>query len=206
MRLAAFALGLTACALTSKSRPLEVEYFAPTAPIGEGTVRADASTEPEAPKVRLRRVFSGSHLRTRIAYRTSPVRLEFYEAKRWTEPPEEYARRALEQSLFERGLLVTGGAAPELEVEVIAFEEIQAPRHSGRVRLRYRLIDRREVVDERTIDVVRPAGATFDSLVLAIGAALDDASARLATDVNERLRARVATREAKRPRRADRER
>jgi ABC-type uncharacterized transport system auxiliary subunit len=85
-------------------------------------------------------------------------------------------------------VLVTGGVAPELEVEVIAFEEVRGPQPLGRVRLRYRLIDRREVIAESTVDITRPAGEDFASKVNAIGGALDEASVRLTDEVIARLR------------------
>lgn len=185
-RTIALVAGLGACALTSKSKPLEIEYYAP--PVEEAAETAPPK-QAGAAKVRLRRVESGSHLRSRIAYRTSDVQLNFYDARRWTEPPDVYVRRALEQALYERGVLVTGGVAIDLEVEVIAFEQLEAER-AGRVALRYRLVDRRDVIAEDEVDVSRPAGGDFTSLVSAIGDALDAACELLAADVIDRLESR----------------
>lgn len=185
-RMAALTAALGACALTSKSKPLEIEYYAP--PVAE-TAEASAARQTRDARIRLRRVEGGSHLRSRIAYRTSDVQLNFYDGRRWTEPPDVYVRRALEQTLYERGVLVTGGVAIDLEVEVLAFEQLEAER-AGRVALRYRLVDRREVIAEDEVDVSRPASGDFTSLVSAIGEALDAACEQLVTDVIDRLESR----------------
>lgn len=169
-------LCLAACALTSKAPPLDVEYFAPQSPAEEAPM--NESTK----KLRLGHVEAGTHLRSRIAYRESPIELGFYEQRRWTESPEEYARRALERELAQTGALVTSGRAPELEVEVLAFEEIRAPRPAGRVSLHYRVIEDRRVVRDNVVDVTRPATGGFGSIVVAIGAALDEASTRVVSE------------------------
>jgi hypothetical protein len=124
-------------------------------------------------------------LRSRIAYRETPNQLDFYESKRWTESPDAYTRRALEHVLVDARALVTGGVARELQVEVLAFEEVRNPGPAGRVTLLYRLIDNRVVVRAGVIDVERPASQSFESIVVAIGEALDEASTRV---VSEALR------------------
>lgn len=175
-RLAAAVSLLAGCALFSKSEPLDIRYYAPPA------VPSESRDDGSATKVRLGDVSSGSHLRSRIAYRASPTEIELYEERRWTEPPHEYARRALEQELVARGVLVTGGKALELEVEVVGFEIVEVPVPAGRVALRYLLIDDRTVVREDVVEVVRPGRADFDSLVTAIGGALEEASERVVAE------------------------
>ncbi len=167
---------LGACALTSKAPPLDVEYFAPQSPEGEAPIGESIK------KLRLGDVQAGSHLRSRIAYRESPIQLGFYEERRWTESPEEYTRRTLERELAQTGALVTSGRAPDLEVEVLAFEEVRAPRLAGRVSLHYRVIDDRKVVRDGIIDVTRPANGGFGSVVVAIGGALEEASSRVVSE------------------------
>lgn len=173
-------VALAGCALTKKAPPLDVRYYAlQSTPI-------EQTAEPtEGARIRLGRVFAGSHLRTRIAYRSSPVEIEFYETRRWTEPPEDYVRRAIERALVERGVLVTGGVALQLQIEVLAFEEVLGPPVSGRVSLRYMLIDNRKVVREGVIEAVRPAGNDYDfsALIVAIGRAMDEASASVVSEV-----------------------
>lgn len=169
-------LVLASCALTSKAPPLDIHYYAPeVTPVESGAA-------PSETKIRLGHVSASSHLRARIAYRSSPTEIEFYETKRWTEPPDAYVRRALEQVLADRGVLVTGGKALELEVEVVTFEEVRDPRPLARVGLRYKVIDNRAVVREGTIETERPAGSNFDSVVVAIGKAIDDASVQIASE------------------------
>lgn len=174
---------LTACALTSKAPPLETRYFSPEEPAG----RADPVAWPgEPPRVRLGRFTPSSHLRKRIVHRTSPVEVGLYETRWWTEDPDHYVRRALERALFvERGVdQAVAGQAITLDVDVVAFEEVLAPRHTGRVQLRYRLRDAQTVVDAGVVTVERPvAGAGFDAVVAAIGAALDGAVGQVADRV-----------------------
>ena len=169
-------VALAGCTLFSKAPPLDIRYYEPK------LVTSGASGEESTTKIRLGQVSSGSHLRSRIAYRLSPTGIELYETRRWAEPPSDYVRRALEQELVRRGALVTGGKALELEVEVIAFEEVRAPKLAGRVALRYLLIADRDVVREGLIEVERPAGADFESVVVAIGQALDEASRRVVAE------------------------
>jgi len=176
MNLRIVLLGLAGCALTSKSPPLDIHYYAPQ------TSEVVPKSEPKEIKIRLGRVFSGSHLRTRIAYRASPIEIEFYETRRWTEPPEAFVRRALERALIGRGVLVTGGKALKLDVEVLGFEEVRSPQ-VARVSLRYMLIDDRVVVASGVVEVERPATQGFASFVTALGAAIDEACARLVEEV-----------------------
>ena len=67
-----------------------------------------------------------------------------------------------------------GGAAPTLEVELTAFEEIRAPKHLARVRVTARLQDQRVVrwIDTFTVD--QPVGAGGDASSAA-GAAMGKA-------------------------------
>jgi len=167
---------LAGCSLFSKAPPLEITYFEPRVTAGE------TRAEPTDVKIRLGRVSLGGHLRSRVAYRTSRSSIELYEGRRWAEPPSEYVQRALEQELVRRGALVTGGRALELDVEVIAFEEVRSPAHAGRVVLRYMLVDDRDVIREGVVEAERPAGADFESVVTAIGEALDQASRRVVAE------------------------
>src|SRR5690606_8211673 len=66
---------------------------------------------------------------------TSEQEVGYYEDRRWTERPSAYVRRALSYSLFEQhGVTrVVSGAAPTLDAELIAFEEIQGSEHEVRV-------------------------------------------------------------------------
>jgi cholesterol transport system auxiliary component len=177
--LSLLSLALAGCALLgSKAPPFEVNYYTP--PITEPGERG---SPPGGIRIRLGRVFAASHLRARIAYRTSPVSVELYETRRWTESPDAYVRRELESALFERGALVTGGNALELDVEVLAFEEVRGPPAAGRVRLRYVLVDRRTVVASGVVDVAREASGDFGAIVVAIGSALGEASDRIVSEV-----------------------
>ena len=114
------------CALTERSKPLEVSFYTPE------RVRTESATSrpPTGPALRLGRVSSGVGLGERIAYRDGQYEVGYYDGRRWTERPEVYVRRALTRTLFEEGGLdrALSESAPTLDVEVTAsFEEVKMP-------------------------------------------------------------------------------
>jgi cholesterol transport system auxiliary component len=193
----ALAATLVACggALTSRGAVLDVRYYDPEAPARSAAVaEAQAQAQPEPrPNLRLGRVRGAPDLRERIARRESEHEVGFYEDRQWTSRPEVFVRHALARELFEeRGFeRATGGAAPTLDVEVLAFEEVRTPHeHAARVALRYELQSDVAVLDERTVVVDRPVeGPRFEDFVAAMSGALDEASDRIADRIE-----RVASR------------
>lgn len=184
---------LPACALTSKSEALDVRWFTPEAGRAHLT-GAPASPEaiPVRPALRLGRVTSGSHLREKMVRRTSAGEVEFDDAHRWTEKPEVFVRRELERELFEeRGFRrEIMSAAPVLDVEVLAFEELQIPNApAARVSLRMVLQDGERVLDEETLTVDRVVGGRHrvEDVVAATSEALDGAAAAIADRIAARL-------------------
>jgi cholesterol transport system auxiliary component len=182
-----FVFAIAGCALTGKSKPIDIHYYAPVL----GTA---ALTPPEpAMKVRLGRISASDHLRAPIAHRTSPVEIGVYDTRRWTDPPEIYVRRVLERELSSRGREETEEVT--LDVEVLAFEEVRTPRPAGRVQLRYRLRDQHGVLATGVITQAREArGSDFADVVVAIGAALDQAGVELARASAEAYRREVISR------------
>ncbi|HVK87700.1 MAG TPA: ABC-type transport auxiliary lipoprotein family protein [Kofleriaceae bacterium] len=185
-------LALTACSLTSRSRPVDVRYFSAdttlmSAPVRERTPPFGA----RPPRLRMGRVTAGAHLSYRIVHRRSPVELGIYDDLRWTERPDDYVRRALERELFEARPLVeaVSDGVPSLEVEVLAFEQVQRGLTSaGRVQLRYRLDGPEDVLASGVITVDRNArSAQIDDVVAAIGTALAAATSKLADEVQNAL-------------------
>jgi cholesterol transport system auxiliary component len=181
------ALAVSGCALTSKSEPLDVRYYTPEKVKTQLTSATDRAPQGEAMTLELGRVTSGSHLREKMAYRDASWEVGYYEDRRWTERPEAFVRRELGRTLFEeRGFRrsVSDAAAPVLEVELIAFEEIRAkPAHVARVQLRMILHDGRDVLHEETITVDKPLPgneSTTDAFVAATAEALDAACAQVA--------------------------
>jgi ABC-type uncharacterized transport system auxiliary subunit len=165
---------VAACALTSKSAPQELHYFAPPA-------HAVATAHGSGTPLRIGRVTPSALLRERIVYRTSNVELDRYETLRWTDAPDVYVRRALASALFDTKLFEQA-AGPVLDVEVIAFEELRrGDRRFGRVELGYTLEDDTHVLARGTVAIERDAGSsTMTAIVTALGAALDAAAAELA--------------------------
>jgi cholesterol transport system auxiliary component len=152
--LPALVLALSGCALFSKSEPMEIRYFSPEiAPRG-----AAAAPDASAPRIRLGRVRAGEHLEERMAFRSSEEEIAFHEGLRWTERPEEYVRRALASALYEqRGFTqAISGAAPTVDVELLAFEEVRGERPVARIEARVVLHDGRNVRFEQTLRVEEP--------------------------------------------------
>jgi ABC-type uncharacterized transport system auxiliary subunit len=126
----------------------------------------------------LDRITSSAHLRYRIVHRTSPVEIALYETLRWTDHPDVYIRRALEQHLFEAGGLVQSTSRGDLSlaVDVLGFEQVDAPA-AGRVQLAYELRDDRAVVASGTVTLTRPRmGPQIEAVVAAIGEATEAAT------------------------------
>lgn len=181
-----------ACALTSKSAPIEVRYYTPEA---LDTTRLTASPQPASrrpsPVVRLGRVTSSGHLRNRIVVRHSPHELLTYEQERWTESPEAYLRRSLERAMFEEDRASRGyaGPAPVLDAELIGFEEVRrGTTLSGRVEIAFVLHDEQDVLASGRFAIERPAASSsMGDVVAAIGAALEAATGRIAVQVEQSM-------------------
>jgi cholesterol transport system auxiliary component len=145
-------------------------------------------------QLRLGRVAPASYLRDRIAYRDTQAEVGFYTRFRWAEPPEAYVRRGLARELFEQRHLreIVSGTGPSLDLDLLAFEEIRAPRHVARITVSWRLRDGRTVLVQRSATIERPIAraapddqpaaivdAMADALAAIIGAVTDDVVAEL---------------------------
>jgi cholesterol transport system auxiliary component len=181
-------VALSGCALLGKNEPLVPRYFTPD-------YEGDAAAAPVRPGLQLRlgRVEGWAHLRERMAGRSSARELFFYEDRRWTERPEVYLRRALARTLFEeRGVVeALSGKVVTLDVELMAFEEIEPERH---VRLQARLVlrDDRLGLLQETVTVEQPvaesAGADpARAVVDALSQALHAGVTRIADHVVAKL-------------------
>jgi len=139
---------LSACAFFGKSEPLEPRFYSAATTESE---RASASAQTGL-ALRVGRVLAGGHLQERIAYRSGQRELGFYDQRRWTERPEVYVRRAVSHALFDqRGVVrVVSGPAALLELELLEFVELRAPKRAARVSISAALSDGRTVRLERT--------------------------------------------------------
>lgn len=152
--------------------PQPIRYFSADA------VAPEASTfETFVEDVRLRHVTAAANLRERAVWRISDVEYGFYELNRWTEMPAVFLERALIAEFFERRGMLRGQSSRNLDVELLAFEEIVRPEHSVRVALHVHLADELGKTHlRRTIEVVRPVdGADFASVAQELRHALGDA-------------------------------
>jgi cholesterol transport system auxiliary component len=143
------AAALTGCALLGKHDPVVPRYFTPEYAAAPGATRAAAGRA-----LRLGRVEGWSNLRERWVVRDQSGATRYAEDRRWTERPEIYLRRALSRALFEeRGLVeALSGRTVALEVELVAFEEVEGPH---RVRLQALLVlrDDRLSLYQETVSV-----------------------------------------------------
>ncbi|MGE0709483.1 MAG: ABC-type transport auxiliary lipoprotein family protein [Planctomycetota bacterium] len=162
------------------SRADPPRYFRPPLP-----ERAPAE-KPLGRRLALARVEAASHLDVRIVWRRSDVELGFYDVERWTDPPASYLERAVSEELYaRRGLRRVEGEGPELQVKLLAFEEVLLPQHRARVEVWARLLDdRREARLERAFASELPVAAEeADAMARALGQALDQVVVALADAV-----------------------
>ena len=171
------------CALLSNPSPQQLRYFAPTA----APWIATGSKVAAVARLRFDQITASHYLRYPIEHRASNVEVAPYQTFRWTELPETYVQRSLASALFDARPLeqATDEASPELQVEVLAFEEVErAGRRGGRVQLGYKLLDARHVLASGVVTTERDAAhPTIDAVVIAIGQAMDAASSELADRV-----------------------
>lgn len=197
------ALSVVACALTSKAEVVDVRYFSPErsrpsrADAPHNYAMHDADTGGQL-QVKLGRVTSGPNLRERIAYRDSTYERGYHEQLRWTERPETYVRRELTSILFgAHGLeRVLGGAAPTLDVEVIAFDDLYlGSGRAARVQLGVTLFENDSVIFEDTLTVdrqVRGAKPNIEGVIAAMSDALEAVVEATAHRVKSELEQRRA--------------
>lgn len=188
---------LAGCALASKGDALSPRYFSPTVEPAKGpdeganAPHAQASIQLE---LRVGRVEPAAYLEERIAYRINQQELAYYEDRRWTEPPEQFVRRALEHELFEtHGFRrVLSGAAPTLDVDVLSFEELRQGPRRAHLALHITLRDDRHALLERTVTADAPLdlGAPDDE-GRALAAAMASALSLAARDVAEQVSAEL---------------
>lgn len=183
---AIFAL-VSGCALTQKSKPLEVTYYTPE------SIRTGVESQQAAPGIALRlgRVASGADLGARIVSRDGSYKVGYYDGRRWTERPQVYVQRALSRTLFEESGFhhALGADAPVLDVEVLNFEEVTTPaQHAARITLRLTVSTDRVLVED-TVAVSQPVtGNHFDDVVAAMARALETISGDVARRVGSALR------------------
>lgn len=191
------------CALTGKSDVVAIRYFTPEHAKPRLTAAAlEADGNRASRPLLLGTVTAGANLRDRIAYRNAAHEVGYYEDLRWTERPEAYVRRELGRTLFEeRGFeRSTAGNTPELDVEVLGFDELRLPQgvRVARVELKVLLWKGPDVLFEQTFTVDRPVAGReprIEDFVTSMAAALDDAAEQVATRVATALDARGASKD-----------
>lgn len=199
-----FLLGATGCAFMSKGEALSPRYFSPAleparapsaaAPSEAAPSEAVPESTPAPPELRVGRIEPAAHLEERIAYRVSESELGYYDDRLWTEPPEQFVRRALESELFETHAFrrVVAGVAPTLDVEVVSFEELRPGSPRARLSLLITLRDERHALLERTITIDVPlARGPEGEEGPALAAAMSTALARATKEIAQRVSAEL---------------
>jgi cholesterol transport system auxiliary component len=203
--LAAAALLASGCAFMSKGEGMTPRYFSP-APASEPPEASEPpAPEPTSapPELRIGRIEPAAHLEERIAYRISDSEIAYYDDRRWTEPPEQFVRRALERELFESRAFrrVISGAAPTLDVEVLSFEEVRQGTPRARLSLLITLRDERHALLERTLSMEAPlelgpdadeGRALARAMAGALGRATRDVAERVAAELRQQASSSVA--------------
>jgi ABC-type uncharacterized transport system auxiliary subunit len=180
------------------SNPPKIRYFTVDPPAEQEVAPAPGL------ELRLARVDAASHIEDRIAFRDSGAEVGYYGSLRWSDPPEDYLRRALARSLFEDRQLreIVSGVGPALEIELHAFEELKEPRHAVRIGITWRLRDARTVIVQRTLTVERPIRGSADvdiaeegaeAIAVAMAAALREAVDTVVAEVVDELSRADAT-------------
>ena len=150
----------------------------------------------EPARVRLHTVHSAPFLRERMVWRASDVEYGLYEQRRWFELPSRYVRRALATTLEATpGLqLVDDVNAPRLDVEVLAFDEVVAPKHEASVVLAVTVRQGERTMLDRTY-AARVVIATDDGAgtAQAMGKALDEVTKTVAEGVAKSVAPRHAS-------------
>jgi cholesterol transport system auxiliary component len=186
----AVALSSLSCGVMTKGEALSIRYFTPTA----ASVQTKPEHAPTAPlELRVGSLRAAAHLEERMAYRPSAAELGYLEDRRWTEPPEEFLRRALDAALFEsrRIVRVYTDAAPSLDLELASFEELRYGEPRVRVVLSAVLRDQKRSLFEETLVAEEPLSVQGDdrspAVAHALAAALKRAVAELAEHVSTEL-------------------
>jgi cholesterol transport system auxiliary component len=143
----------------------------------------------------LGRVERSDDLNEQILYRRSPVEVGYYDARRWTETPDNYLRRVLDRSLFQLGACrqSSSPSAPTLEATLIRFEQQLSPPEA-RIAVHVRLEDGAGVALDTTIEVTHAvAGESdeFDDFVRTMQSALQDAVGAVVAQVRGALEDRT---------------
>lgn len=179
----------SACALTSRSDPMQIRYFtleeaASTPHRVSGAARAHPDLE-----LRLGRIASSGDLSDELAVRTGDNELTYRDDQRWTEKPEQYLRRGLERALFqERGVTrAYSGPVPTLDVELIELAEIQGTQPKARVRAIAHLHDERRGLCDETFSVEQPIQTNSETEPGQAVAALSRALHRTVSDLADRV-------------------
>jgi len=180
----------SACALTSKSEPMQSKYFS----VESRATKQVPASAPKGLSLRLGDIESAAHLRERMVFRKANGEVGFHEDRRWTERPEVYLRRAVARALFEEGGVrqVVESGAPTLDLELLDFTELTGNRPGVRLALTVVLSDSVATLWQKTLVVTRKLPPTSpekltNAAVLALSECLDEVVGQIRTGIYQTL-------------------
>lgn len=174
----------------------EPRFFRPASTMLDASGGAPPPRAGKTVALRLKPVTATPFLRERIAWRSSAVEYGLYEQRRWSELPETYVQRALENALREKPDLRLSESldVPTLHVEVVAFDEDFQPAHEAQVSLAVSLRDhdrdRSRLVEQTFSATSAIASDSAADAAIAMGRALDEAVGAVADAVAQALQTR----------------
>jgi ABC-type uncharacterized transport system auxiliary subunit len=198
---AALVLSLGGCLFRTAEAPRFYRPGSAALDGGAAATRPD-SDDGQGAAIRLHTVRTAPFLRERMVWRASDVEYGLYEQRRWFELPSRYVRRALATTLQDTaGLrLVNDVSAPRLDVEVLAFDEVVAPKHEASVALAVTVREgERTRLDRTYASQVAITTADGAGTAQAMGRALDEVVSKVADGVAATLRASAAAAPTRRP-------
>lgn len=129
--IAVLLLGATASCLSGPDEVKFVRFFRP-----ENDAPAEAPAASQRVPLVVRRIAAAGHLREPIAWVKDRIEIGHYEELRWSETPQRFVERALDEALFVRRGIVEGSGGDSIDVEVTAFEQVFDEVIHARVALR----------------------------------------------------------------------
>lgn len=147
-----------------------VRFFRP-----EATVPAEVARASERAPLVVRRVAAAGHLREPIAWVKDEIEIGHYDELRWSETPQRFVERMLDEALFARRGIVEGAGGDSIDVDVTAFEQVLGEASRAKVALRV-ILEGRTGTLRREFSREEPLpDASPESLARAIGRALSAA-------------------------------
>jgi ABC-type uncharacterized transport system auxiliary subunit len=175
------AVGLAGCALLSRKAPPAIQYY-------EVAVQGTPASPLKAPLELAPFTSDQPYATERIAYRTSPYRIDYYVYNRWASDPRGMVAAATRDYLG-RGAPRDGGSPLVLTAHIRRIEEVDDPSgaRQGVLGLDVKIVQDGRVVLASSYDESEPAqAANVEAVVEALSRALGRILDRVGADLRKR--------------------